>query len=149
LLATGHSPAALLATLGGRVRLAARSGALSGFDLSRLRQSLGEHAPDAALAAALAGGSSGFDRLDVVATVDHGVLTLDPSRLVGSDGDAVLSGSIDLPDGTAALRAALHAAVPDAPELGLLLSGKLDAPHRSPEFADVARWRTAAAPSPP
>ncbi|MBV9736157.1 MAG: AsmA family protein, partial [Acidisphaera sp.] len=49
LLATGHSPAALLATLGGRVRLAARSGALSGFDLSRLRQSLGEHAPDAAL----------------------------------------------------------------------------------------------------
>ncbi|MBV9736451.1 MAG: AsmA family protein [Acidisphaera sp.] len=142
LQASGHSPAAMLATLGGALHISGRSGAIDGFNMSGLREDLRQSAADDALAAALAGGTSGFDRLEVGMSVARGILGFDEARLSGPDGTTTLSGSIDLPGAAFDLHALLRAAVPDAPEVGLRLTGPFAAPRRTPELADVARWRT-------
>ena len=48
---------------------------------------------------------------------------------------------VDLPAGTASLHFDLRPAMPDPPALGLRVGGKLAAPERVPELADVIRWR--------
>ena len=142
LTAAGHAPATLMATLGGAVTLDASHGTLAGVALDRLAGDLG----DAAVAAALAGGSTPFATLHVVAAADHGVVTMRQGTLALSDGgSATLGGSIDLPDGTLALTLTAHPAGPDAPAIGLRLSGPAAAATRTPELADLTRWRAAQA----
>ncbi len=51
------------------------------------------------------------------------------------------AGNIDLPAAAAALRFELRPAMPDPPVLGLRVTGPLAAPVRTPELADVTRWR--------
>lgn len=135
--AAGHAPAALLATLGGTMQVAARDGVLSGVALGRLRGRL----EDAELREGLAGGSTGFDRLTLEAGFDHGIATLREAQLAGRDGGMSAMGSLDLPAATAALRLELRPAIPDPPALGLRVTGKLASPTRTPELADVIRWR--------
>lgn len=139
--ATGYSPATLVTTLGGSLHIAARSGAITGFNLSELRDDLRQSAEDSAVVASLDGGTSGFDRLELAGTLAQGVLTFDQAYLTGSDGTAALSGSIDLSGAALDLHAVMHPAVPDAPQVGLALIGPFTAPQRTPELADVARWR--------
>ena len=138
--ATGHSPAALLATLGGDIRFSVRDGTLSGIDMDSATGDL----PDAAIEAALAGGSMGFDRLDVDARVDHGSLRISQAALRAGSGTMGMTGAIDLAGSSGDLRLALRPAVPDAPEIGLRLNGPLDSMRRIPELAAVVRWRTTA-----
>jgi hypothetical protein len=140
LTATGHSPAALLATLGGTAGLSVHDGTLSGIDMDRATGDL----PDDAIAAALSGGSMGFDRLDLEARIDHGSLRIGQAALRAASGTMGMTGGIDLAGSTADLRLALRPAVPDPPEIGLRLNGPLDAMRRIPELAAVVRWRAAA-----
>jgi uncharacterized protein involved in outer membrane biogenesis len=137
LTAAGYSPAALLATLGGRLHLSVQNGMLSGIDLDRATGDL----PDADIRTALSGGSMAFDRLDVTAHADHGSVQMSEAELRAASGTVGISGSIDLPGAAADLRLALRPAVPNPPEIGLRLNGPFDALRRIPELAGLTRWR--------
>jgi hypothetical protein len=144
--AAGHSPAALLSTLTGEAHMRVHDGVLSGVAMAKAADGL---TPEN-VQAALRGGATPFDTLDVQAQADKGVVALRQSSFVAPSGTANLTGTVDLTGAAADLRLAIRPAVPDAPELGLRLTGPLDAMRRTPELADVSRWRTArAAVAPP
>jgi uncharacterized protein YhdP len=150
LAAAGHSPAALLATLDGQINARIHDGQVAGIDLpavtAALRPTPGEVATDAALRAALAGGQTRFDQLDLKAAVTRGVLDLGGSTLTAPGGQVAISGTIDLGGDELDLAAAIRPAVPDAPEIRLRLSGAANDPRRFPDLADVTRWRLQQAP---
>jgi hypothetical protein len=139
LTATGHAPAAMLATLGGEATVAIRDGALAGIDLARAGPLLTEDA----LRAMLAGGATPFEALTLAAHIERGVLRVTDASLAGPAGAIAATGAADLPGGDVDLHLALRPPVADPPTLGLRLSGPWDAPLRVPELADAARWREA------
>ena len=137
LAALGFSPAGLLASLGGRMAFAVRDGVLAGIDVARMGARLAEDD----LRAALAGGSTRFERLVLEADVDRGGVALTEAALSGPAGTVAARGTIDLSRALLALRLAIMPAVPDAPEIGLRVSGPAAAPERVPELAGAVRWR--------
>jgi len=143
--AVGNSPAGLLATTTGILHLEARAGTLAGLDLGRASDDLSE----AAARASLAGGSMKFDRLGLDATIDRGQMTIGTALVEAPSGQLRLTGAVDLLNGTAALHVTARPQVADPPDIGLTLTGPLDAPKRTPELAGVAKWLVArAAPAP-
>jgi uncharacterized protein involved in outer membrane biogenesis len=143
LTANGFSPAGLLATLRGDVGLSVRDGQILGFDLAKLAPGLAAPSPDDAIRQALAGGTTPFATLTLTGHADHGDVVLQAGRLSGPAGEATASGVLDLPDASADIRIVLRPALADPPEIGLRLTGPLDAPRRTPELAGIARWRVA------
>jgi len=141
--ASGHSPAALLATLDGQAQATLRNGALTGFDLSQVDDGLRHDAADSALTAALAGGNTGFDTLELSAAIRRGRIVLGDCHMQGTYGAADFSGSIDPAGAALDLRVVVHPNVPEAPTLGLRLTGPMDAVRRIPELAGVTTWRAA------
>ncbi len=149
LAAEGNSPAAMLATLSGSASLTAIDGTLSGLDLSGAVSAVaadaaGSETPqavDGALRAALSGGITPFESFTIRAGIEHGVLSLGETRLTAPAGTIAFSGVVALPLGSCDLRADVRPGGPDMPELGVRLTGKLDAPRRIPELAGFARWR--------
>jgi hypothetical protein len=141
LQAEGHSPAAFLATLSGSAAVVLHDGVVSGFDEAKLGAELqGNAAPDE-LAVAATTGATRFDRLEGSATLVGGNLTLRNVALSGKSGDAAFSGSIDLAGSAMDMREDLHAAIPDAPDVAVRLSGAYDDIRRIAELAGVTRWR--------
>lgn len=148
LTATGYSPAALLATLAGKVHLIAVNGTLAGFDLAQLTEAVDAHdAPgvtrpklEAAVRGALGGGSSPFASFDISADVTHGVASLTGGELAASGGSGSFEGSVDLAGGALDLHALLRPAVTDPPLLGLRLTGPAASPRRVVEVAGLAMW---------
>ena len=141
LSATGYSPAGLLATVAGPVRTTVSDGTLSGLDAGRVLSLLGS--PDTAVpavAAALEGGSTGFSRLDAAATALGGVLLLDGAAAATPFGSLAATGSLDLAGAAVDLHLLLQPALEGAPAVGLRLIGRLAAPNRTLELADLARW---------
>jgi hypothetical protein len=144
LAATGHSMAALAATLEGTLDLAVQDGVLVGLDLAALQAAaalpdLGEAEP--AMLRALDDGATAFDRLEAAGVVSEGRLRLREAGVVLEAGGVVtIGGDIDLGRTTLDLRLATRP-VPDAPEIGLRLTGPLAAPRRLPELAPFLRWR--------
>ena len=98
------------------------------------------------IAEALAGGASGFERLDMDVTFAHGTLALGATTLASPAGTITAEGNVDLPGATEQLRLTLLPAGTDPPHLALRLSGPLATPPRTPETADLIRWRAANAP---
>ena len=119
-----------------------RDGVLVGLDLGRVDARLAE----ADLRAALAGGSTGFEQMDMVARINLGRLVLGRTAMRGRFGSLGFSGAVDLPGGSADLRLSWFPAVENPPEIGLRLTGKLEAPVRAPELAAATRWRAEHAP---
>ena len=141
-IASGHSPAALLSTLTGEARLVVSDGSLAGVSLGSVSLGSGGGAlTDAAVRAALAGGTTPFARLELVLRARRGLLQVTDGRVTGLPGAVRLAGSVDLAGNTAALSLGLLPAVPDPPEIGVVLAGPLDALRRVPDLAAVARWR--------
>jgi hypothetical protein len=146
LTASGYSPAALLATLSGHLHATARDGALAGFDLFGMARAIGTadaHVPaetEQDLRAALADGTTRFDRLDIAGAATHGLLHLTDATLQGPAGQASAQGSVGLTDGTMDVQVALVPSIPGAPTVGLRLDGLLTAPAHQPELAAAARW---------
>ena len=136
LSATGFAPAALLASLSGGADLGLREGALAGVALEDMTDDL----PDDTVRAALAGGSTTFDRAALGLVIDHGVVRLGPAEMIGKAGHIDASGQIDLVSGRVDLRLGLHPAVVDSPDIGLRLTGTVDALSRAPELAELTRW---------
>jgi hypothetical protein len=145
--ASGHSPQALLATLTGHAHCTVDGGMLAGVDLRKAAAPLAEDS----VRAALTGGSTPFERLNLLLHVEHGNIRLGDVELKAKSGTAGLTGDIDLPDNSADLRLSLRPAVPDPPEIVLRLGGPLEAMRRIPDLLDLTRWRVehaAAAASP-
>ena len=136
LRAAGSSPAAVLATLSGTLRLAVRDGVLDGVALGAI--DLGGD-----VLSGLRGGATEFATLDLMARAAGGTVAVEQGRLLGPAGAIVVSGSIDLPGGSADLRLGLRPRTEDGdgPEIGLRLTGGFDALRRTPELADLTRWR--------
>jgi hypothetical protein len=153
IVASGYSPAAMLATLSGSLHATAHDGALAGFDLFGAAHAIGAADGQAttvteqALRAALERGTTSFDTLDVSGEAAHGLLSLTDARLQGPAGSAQAQGSIGLTDGTMDVQVALTPSVPGSPGVGLRLDGLLTSPTHQPELAAASRWlaeRTAA-----
>jgi uncharacterized protein involved in outer membrane biogenesis len=141
--ASGYSPSAMLATLGGRGTLTVNDGTVSGFDLFRLKLSLERPDPKSAEAAAsdaLCSGATGFDRLDLGASIAHGDLVLDSGSLTGIAGEAHVSGAMNLATRVLDVRIALQPALPTPPEVAIHLTGPIDRPNRTLELDGLARW---------
>ncbi|ONG56738.1 hypothetical protein BKE38_05400 [Pseudoroseomonas deserti] len=142
---SGHSPAALRATLEGQARLALRDGVLAGVDL-RGAYAAAERdispAAEAALRAALLGGATGFEAANLVLRLQAGRAVLEEGRMAMAETPgATLSGELDLARGGLDLRLSLAEPDPQAPSIGLRLSGPLRDPRRVVELADWLRWR--------
>ena len=137
LTASGSSPSTLLATLAGNVALSWSGVTLDGIDLARI----GPKLDDSDLRAALSGGSTLFSQADISADIQNGSITLSRARFSGDSGSVEAVGLLDLVSRTEELRLAVSPAVPSPPRLGLRLSGSVDAPTRTLDLLDAARWR--------
>lgn len=142
--ASGHSPAALVATLEGTLDLGVRDGVLQGLDLGALQAAAMEPElilAEAGLRRALAGGATGFERLEVAARLAEGRAALTAAGLLTEGGAAATAtGSVDFGRGTLDLRLAARP-VQDAPPVGLRLTGPVAAPVRLPELAPFLIWK--------
>ncbi|MFM2149675.1 MAG: hypothetical protein RLZZ187_1981 [Pseudomonadota bacterium] len=144
LAAVGHAPAALLGTLTGTLSFALRDGVLTGLDLGAAVAAAS--LPDATeaeerLRRALLGGATAFERLEAEAGLEAGQMRLVMGRLAAEGGvTATISGRADLERGAIDLRIGTRP-VPEAPELGLRITGPAEAPRALPETSDWARWR--------
>jgi len=148
LAASGYSTSVILATLAGRGTLAVHDGTISGFDLFRLKQAVEKPDPklvEVAADDALRSGATGFDLLEVGATIAHGDLVFDTGNLTGVAGEAHISGGMHLASQALDVWIALQPALPNPPEVAIHLTGPVDQPHRAPELAGLARWMAALA----
>jgi hypothetical protein len=153
LSATGYAPDALLATLGGTLAMTVANGTLQGVSLAGLVPPRAGEAglPDAAVKAALAGGATPLVRLSVAANAARGIVTLGGGTMTTPQGHAELSGEINLPDRSLDLDVAFRAerpadapaGAPPPPRIGVRLTGAINAAQRTPELADLIRWRAA------
>lgn len=144
LTAQGHGGDAWRATLAGRGQVLIRDGTLLGLDIAALREAAAmpdAPAAQAAMAAALAGGSTPFASLILPFTAQAGLLELGGARLEGEAGTARLAGGYDLPRHRLALRLALPQ--PEGPDVGIWFGGGADSRRRLPEMSDYWRWRNA------
>jgi hypothetical protein len=147
--ASGYSPSAVVATLAGHASLAVTDGAVSGFDLFRVKLAAARPDHGAAAAAtrdALMSGTTGFDRLDLSGNLAHGDLSLDGTHLACSSGEADVTGGVGLASGKLDLRILLRPAVPDPPEVVLRMTGPLEHANRVPELARLSQWLAERAP---
>ncbi|MBO1080821.1 AsmA family protein [Roseomonas haemaphysalidis] len=143
LWATGHSPAAMLSTLGGTAQVTLRGGTLTGIDLGEALRAAAR--PDAAeaLRRAMMGGATAFDQLDATLRLNAGRAMLQQGRIAldGQGGAATVAGELDLARGS--LDLALLLAPPEGPPFGLRLTGPWQQPRRVPDLADWLRWKAA------
>jgi uncharacterized protein involved in outer membrane biogenesis len=141
--ASGYSPSALVSTLRGRLALTVNDGTVSGFDLPRLKSAVESADPKVAEAMAndaLRSGLTSFDRLELAADIAHGDLTIDRGVLTSTDGEAHVSGNMNLMNQTLDAEITLRPALPSPPEVTLHLTGPAVQPNRTPELAGLARW---------
>ena len=135
LAATGQSPYEIVSRLAGTARLAARDGRIGGIDLRAVSDRL--HDIDRitdvlGLVRSAAGGTTPFSTLDGTFRIERGVARSDDLKLVADAGEATATAALDLPSWTmqslVSFRLTDH---PDAPALGMVLEGPIDAPQRS------------------
>ena len=138
LAAAGFAPAGLLAGLTGDISATVRDGVLQGIDLARMAPRL--EAAD--LAAALSGGNTPVNVLELQATIDRGSLMLRRAQASGPAGRIEVAGTVELARRLLDVRMGLVPAVEDPPEIGLRITGPVDRAQRVPELAAAVRWRT-------
>lgn len=151
LTAHGHSPAAILATLGGRFSATVRNGVLSGLDEAAMRSALLGYMPGSdpaalstAVAQALRGGATPFDTLTAAGTAANGVATIDSASVQGPAGMMDAAGAIDLPDASAGLRITVRPSLPASdrpvPIATVRLTGAMA---QSVDLAGLVPWLSA------
>jgi hypothetical protein len=140
--ATGHSPAALLATLNGSAAATLHGTAVRGVDLPHLALVLTARGPKLrpALAAAMASGDTGPVSGTVSATLDHGAVNIAAPDLTGAAGRVGLRGVVDLPGGSEDATLRVQPDVPAPPLLGVRLIGAWQSPRRVVDLADALAW---------
>ncbi|CAH0226657.1 AsmA-like C-terminal region-containing protein [Roseomonas sp. CECT 9278] len=143
--ASGHAPAALLATLSGEGRVAVANGVLSGVALGSAAGAAANEdfaGAEAGVREALAGGATALDRLEGGWRAAGGVVTLDGVRIVAEGGaTGSVEGGIDVARGGIDLRFLVQPGPADAPPIALRVTGPAQTPRRQPEIAAWSRWR--------
>lgn len=142
LTAVGASEQAMLQTLAGTGRIAARDGALGGFDLGAVASRLTrvERPQDAldALMRGLQGGSTPFAGLDGTVVVERGTVRTNDMRLTAPLGAAGLAGTVSLPARSMDIAVRLDArADAEVPPLVLRLRGPWAQPTRSFDLKEI------------
>ncbi|WP_158742097.1 AsmA family protein [Acidisphaera sp. L21] len=150
LTGTGYSPAGLLATLKGGVRLTVRDGTLAGLDAGRVLAVLNTAttagpAPDAGaiqagVADALRDGGTPFTLLTMDGMMTQGTMSISRGDVATPAGAIAATGTVDLPGEAIDAHLAIRPALEKAPSIGLRIIGPVASPSRSPELADLARW---------
>jgi hypothetical protein len=142
LTATGNSPAAFLATLGGTAHGDLERARLQGIDLPQVTDLLATRGAKlrATLPAALATGNTGPLSGAVAGTFDHGALTVSAPALNGAAGRVALAGTVDLPGQTEDATVWLQPAVIAPPTLGVRTVGAWQGPRRVVDVADALAW---------
>jgi hypothetical protein len=80
--------------------------------------------------------------LELAGVVEGGQVRLNAGLVTTEAGaTASIAGSADLARSALDLRLGVRPATPEAPELGLRVTGPAAMPHALPETADWARWR--------
>ncbi|MGH7057196.1 MAG: AsmA-like C-terminal region-containing protein, partial [Acetobacteraceae bacterium] len=144
--ADGYSPAAMLATLGGTVQLEATNGEIEGLRLGAVREVLSKPSPDAAeprLAAALSGGATRFEQLDLQAKAATGRFVLDTARMRGPAGQLTARGTFDLPAQSLDVTLTVKPAIAGAPPITVRLAGPAANPERLIEGTAALEWLAA------
>jgi hypothetical protein len=143
--ASGHAPAALLATLSGDGRIALRDGVVAGVALGAVANAAALEDAETAergVRAGLEGGATAVERLEGGWRAAAGLVALDGMRLAGEGGVAgEVEGTLDLLRGSLDLRFVVQPTPAEAPAIALRVSGPGNAPRRQPEVAAWARWR--------
>ena len=143
LTASGYSPGALLATLGGTATATLSAGTLSGLDLAGVDAALGltdAEAVQKAVAAALQTGYTEFGKMSIDLAADRGAVTVRQGLLQADAGRVTLAGTLDLPINAADALFTLSSSRPGAPSVGLRVIGPPTTPRRTPELAVLAGW---------
>ena len=140
--ASGYSPAGLLATLAGTASLHATDATLDGLDLPALSLALQQPDPvraTAGIRAALAGGSSPVQTLDLGLSGKGDGLAQATGAFTSFSLTGTIGGSVDLA-GRALDVGVKVQPVPGAPAFGIRLAGPLDKPTRALDLAPLAAW---------
>ncbi|MBW4024110.1 MAG: AsmA family protein [Proteobacteria bacterium] len=127
LQARGYSLNSWLASLNGKVDLAAAHGTLSGIDLGATLKPTSDETAGAVHASKLFTGSTPFDSLSATGIVTQGDLQVDAFRLSGAAGAMTASGQVDLVRGVCNLNLGLRPAA-GAP-LTAVLQGSISKPN--------------------
>jgi uncharacterized protein involved in outer membrane biogenesis len=134
LQAAGASPAALIASLGGTVRIAAHDGVVAGFDLPAVSDRIARaNRPTDLFEIARAGngGQTPFSALTGEFKIARGVARTDDLHLLARKGDARLRGAIDLPHWTVDFVNELRVTEPaDVPPLVIKVDGPIATPRQ-------------------
>ena len=137
--AAGSSPAALLATLSGEAAFTLRRGTLLGLDAAAAGRAA-VAGDEAALRAALDGGTTRFETLALRAALGAGRATLREGQASGEGVALTLRGEVDLARAALDVTAAQKPADP-VPEVGIRLTGPAAQPRRVPDLSGWLRWR--------
>ncbi len=148
--ARGYSPAALFGSLQGTLHLAARTGAVAGFDAGELLSALqgaparAAGGPDGtvlqAATQALGHGATPFTRLDAAGTLAGGLFTIGQASAASPSAAITAAGTVDLPGDSVDLALTLQPALDAAPAIGLRLIGAAGQPDRIGGLAALTRW---------
>lgn len=141
--ARGNSLMGLVSTFGGRIEINGTGGAIKGFNLGAWGNGLNGAKGPNALAnlakATLTQGSTGISTFRIQGAADKGVILLNQGELALMGGDGALSGKIQLPSRTLALRLALKpAAEPALPQAAIVGTGPIAKPARSVDFRELS-----------
>jgi uncharacterized protein involved in outer membrane biogenesis len=132
--ASGQSPYEIVSRLAGSARITARNGSLEGIDLRAVSDQLHkiDRITDLLGLVRGASGSTPFSTLDGTFRIERGIARSEDLKLRAEASEGTAIATVDLPswflDAAAAFRLVDH---PDAPPLGVILEGPLDAPRRS------------------
>lgn len=137
--ARGNSLAALVSSFGGRIEMNGTGGAIKGFNLGAWGNGLnGAKGPNAIAnlaKATLTQGATAISTFRIQAVADRGVISLTQGEIALMGGTGALSGKIQLPARTLALRLDLKpAAEPSLPQAAITGAGPIARPAR---FVDV------------
>jgi uncharacterized protein involved in outer membrane biogenesis len=142
LIATGHSPAALLASAGGDAQGTMHEGVLTSLNLPAITRLLSARAPKlrAALNLAMTTGQSGPLSGDITAKMDDGAVSVTATNLTNQAGTIDYTSTIDLPAHTEDTMIRLRPAVPAPPTLDARIVGPWQQPKRTVNVRDAISW---------
>ena len=131
----GRSEYDLISALSGDARISAQDGSVQGVDLPAVSAQLDDLSrieDFLALArSGLSGGATRLDSLDGTINVKNGLASTDDLRILVDRGEGTVRGTADLPGWRLDLRALFRLTEhPEAPPIGLRLSGPIDTPRR-------------------
>jgi hypothetical protein len=142
LAATGHSPAALLASLSGTAEGTMQGAVLQGVDVAEATRLLLARGPKlrANLATAMTAGETGRLAGPFTASLDHGAVDVAARGLTSDAGDVDLTALLDIPARTEDATVRVRPMVTAPPTMSVRQVGAWQQPRRVVDVADAVGW---------